>query len=146
MGKKQAEDISKLMLSKEWKETVGKEAVKKHKETKNSLEWKETVGKEAKRKSSETQLKKGKWFRVLYKNKVIYNLVPLKCVCALSQSLLKTSKEKPLGHSKNSKINLNRLKKLDLIGYYIEIVKPTEYEMENYFRKENNENKKHQKS
>jgi len=45
----------KTISSKEWQETVGKEAVRKQKETTSSKEWKETKGKEAVRKQKETK-------------------------------------------------------------------------------------------
>jgi len=50
-----SENHSKLLNSKEWRNTKGKIQSEKHKEIKNSEEWKNTIGKEQARKIKETK-------------------------------------------------------------------------------------------
>jgi len=78
-----------------------------------------SIAKEAGKKCSLTKLKSGKFYDVYYKDAIMYKCIPRKDVVAISDSLLKTSQNKPLGYTQRAKISMNYRKTMHLIGLYI---------------------------
>jgi len=143
---------SSTKLSEEWKETVGKKAKDKRKETMSSTEWKETIGKEQARKQSQVMKEDGKrrgklssttklytksrWYKVYnYKNELVYSMIPAKKLNLISKGLATSTKEKPMGYNLSSKVSLNCLKKMHLMGMYVEEFTPKVYEIDEWIRK-----------
>jgi len=123
-GQIKSKNISDTRLSKEWKETVGKKAKRKELETKSSKEWQENVWKPAMEKLRAAKTDSTK-YDIVRNNTVIFSGVERKFIVSLSQALMKTTKETPLGNNRCSKLNLNlnRHKKLHLLGMYIRLIK-----------------------
>ena len=121
---KTGKKISTTKSSKKWKDEVGVEQRKKQSNTLNSKEWIESVGiekvKKIKESKKQNSIKKYGLYDVYTDtNLLLYtNLIRLE-VAKISEPLLKTSKEKPLGSTIQSKTNLIRLNKSHLIGYYV---------------------------
>lgn len=127
--KETMEDYDYTERSKKRKETIDKNWVKgeignriregQNKETideeGNKIKIKDLVG----RKQSITKRAKAKKYNIMKGNEIyLSNLVPVE-IRKMCQSLMNTTKEKPLGSSRCSKLNLNRNKKLHLIGLWI---------------------------
>jgi len=74
------------------------------------------------KKITETKNKTSIKFNIIKEGKIIYERVNRKFVNALSQTLLKSSKEKPLGFSTRSKKALASIGKENLIGCYVETI------------------------
>jgi len=56
-------------------------------------------------------------------------LIPLVDLKALNQSLIKTTNKSKMGSSVRSKVNLNKHKKLNMVGWYVEPCIPTQEEI-----------------
>lgn len=143
-NKKVSAKIAKTRNTKEWKETIGKEALIKCCRTKNSKEWKETKGKESIKKQTETKNE-----LITYENKIIRkidmiqitNLIKIKKkadifydvysgdklilsglhkieIQRIHRRLINSSKEKPLGLDTRSFAYLKKENKEYLSSLY----------------------------
>jgi len=139
IGKEKIEKYKETISSKEWKETIGKEKRRKRKDTTSSKEWQKTTGKDASKKQSKTksskewQETKGKrqaekislansrkdTYNIYREEKLLMKNVIFKDVVKIAQTLIRTTKERPLGCTRQGKVRLNTFKKLHLIGMYV---------------------------
>ena len=71
------------------------------------------------KKISETKRKNSKFFDIMKDSEVLYRNVPLVEVREMNQSLVKATRENPLGNTVCSKLGLNRTRKLHMIGWYV---------------------------
>ncbi len=128
---------SETKNSKTWKDTIGKNAISKHKNTINSNEWKNDIGKEQTRKRLATMqtvqsktkrydmrvtksiLKYGAFDLYDYNDNLVYTKMSKIELKYMSATLHIATKEKPLGYTNATKAILNKIGKLNLIGYYV---------------------------
>jgi hypothetical protein len=139
---------SKTKNSKEWKESVGKDSKRKELETKSSeewqeniwkpamekrseligsKEWKESVGEEAKLKGAFTK-SNGKAFNIYNRhNEVLFSNIMSENIIKISKALRNATFDKPMGSNRLSKLGLNKLKKLHMIGMYVKEITLNSY-------------------
>jgi len=106
-------------------EETKKEISNKLKGRKLSLEHIEKIknrplNKDRIKKMVETRNSKSRIYTIYCDSKIVKTNVLLKDIKKISQGLLKTTKEKPLGYNSYSKNRLNMNNNLHLIGYYIQ--------------------------
>ena len=126
----------KTKQSKEWKETIGKEATRKRLEktdyarsgkkcskTKQSKEWKETVGAGIIKKLEENSRIKHGTYTIYKDSEIIESNLLRKEINKISQAFIKTSPKKLLGDTKRSRTLLTKNNKEKYIGCYAILVK-----------------------
>jgi len=129
LAKEQGKKSSKTKQSNTWWDNIKDSTMFKRNETIQNIiifeGFKITIKEKNRINMKRTKLLKTKRFN-LYNNKnelILENTIKQE-LDKISKALFKSTKENYLGKSINSKLNLNRLNKLHLIGYYV-IEKPS---------------------